>query len=109
MKRKLRVPVRILVALVLGLGLLLSGGISGARAVLNYTSDQYTSNIETSSIDVALVENGNVNPGELLVDLLGDDKVMIAGKQYDESLQVTNNGDINAFVRVTLRKYWKDA
>ena len=64
--------------------------------------------IQTSSIDVALMENGQ-DTEELLVNLLDEDEELTLGKKYDEAISVANTGSIDSYVRVILTKSWKDA
>ena len=96
------------------LALVLLGGstLGGARAALTVESQDYNSQVETYSIEVTLVENGNTveDGGTLLADLLqrNGDKTLKTGKHYDETLAVQNTGGIDAYVRATVYKYWLD-
>ena len=102
--------------LVTAVALLLAGTVTGARAAL-VESETYKSQIETKMVALALNENGKEvaydKAGEhsygedaLLKDLLGSDGTMKIGKDYDEVLTVTNTGEIDQYVRVTIYRYW---
>ncbi|MBQ3802680.1 MAG: hypothetical protein II845_03185 [Oscillospiraceae bacterium] len=94
------------------LALVLLGGstVGGARAALTVESQYYNSQVQTSSIDVALLENGAAVSGEgaLFSKLLGEDESLKIGKKYDESLAVQNTGSISEYVRVSVYQYWMD-
>ena len=96
---------------VLGVCLLLVGGIGGARAALT-ESDYYTAEMTTPKIAVELYENDSkqaVKDGS--TDLLKErfkTETLVPGKVYDETLTVKNTGTAEAFVRITLYKYWTD-
>lgn len=96
------------------LALVLLGGstVGGARAALTIESQDYNSEIGTSHIGVALVENTKRlgDDGKLLGDLLSrnGDTALKTGKHYKEELAVENTGAIDAYVRVTVYKYWLD-
>jgi hypothetical protein len=40
--------------------------------------------------------------------MLGEDEELKLGKSYKEELSVSNTGEINEFVRVSIYKYWLD-
>lgn len=92
---------------VAAVGLLAFGSIGGARAALTY-SDTYTSQLETQDIAVSLLENNTEVEGEdaLLQNL--QTTPIVVGQAYDEVLSARNDGTIDAFVRVTVHKYWED-
>ena len=94
------------------LALVLLGGstVGGARAALTVESQYYNSQVQTSSIDVALLENGTAvsGKGALFSKLLGEDTSLKIGKKYTESLAVQNTGSISEYVRVTVYRYWLD-
>ena len=94
---------------VLGVCLLLVGGIGGARAALT-ESDYYTAEMQTPTIAVELYENDSkqaVKDGstELLKERFKTE-TLVPGKVYDETLTVKNSGTAEAFVRITIYKYW---
>lgn len=112
-------------ALLLGAaGLLLLGSTVGStRAALTYYSENYSAQVDMSSIGVSLLENGETvssrdytsdgaweggTEGTLLTDLLGEGEKITPGKTYDEKLSVANSGNIDTFVRVILTKSWQD-
>lgn len=86
---------------VLGVCLLLVGGIGGARAALT-ESDDYTAEMTAPTIRVELHENN----GEQAVTKLLEGAKIEVGKPYPENLTVKNTGSADAFVRVTIYKYW---
>ncbi|MBE6009930.1 MAG: hypothetical protein E7236_04700 [Lachnospiraceae bacterium] len=88
-------------------GLLALGSVGGARAALTY-SDTYQSQVETQNIAVSLTENGTAVEGDeaLLQDLQSEP--LHAGEMYEENLSASNDGEIDAFVRLTVHKYWED-
>ena len=94
--------------------LLVFGSVGGARAALNLQSDIYESQFETTSINVAITESGEVVSNVMMLSS-GDmvsragnppDKAFKIGKEYDLPLSVTNNGGIDEYVRVTVYQYW---
>ena len=102
--------------LVLALVLLLTGFIGGTRAVLNRESAVYESRIATANIGVCLKEDGTAyasakDSGVMkigakdLVAAAGDREFKI-GKTYELPLSVSNTGNIDEYVRVTVYKYW---
>lgn len=119
-------PVTTITAFALAAVLLLGSGIGGARAALEYYSEDYTSRVQMYDIGVTLVENGsdvayrNYNSSAdgtwssgstaLLANTLADagDTQLKIGKKYPEVITVRNSGTINQFVRVSIVKYWAD-
>ncbi|MCI8402041.1 MAG: hypothetical protein HFI38_08165 [Lachnospiraceae bacterium] len=122
-RKKNRLPVLTMVLFVAAAGLLMFSTIGGARAALTYYSENYTSALEMFHIGVTLNENGNVvsvrdydangnweeKGGSLLERELEEGDVIIPGKKYEEALSVSNSGDIDEYVRVTIYKYWLNA
>lgn len=93
------------------LALVLLGGstLGGARAALTVESQDYNSQVKTSKINVALLENGVEKEGnDKLLSALQSEKPLKIGYPYEEVLTVKNTGDIEEYVRVTVYKYWKD-
>ncbi len=88
------------------------------RANLEVSGGEYTAQISTGQIGVALLENNRVVgysggndevsvQGKILDDLLASDEKTIApGKTYDEILSVKNVGNMEEYVRVILIKRW---
>ncbi len=117
MKRLLSTPIATALLLVLGLALIGYGGINGAQAAPRIVSEYFGAQVELSSIDTILVENGataSTEEGLLGASFLERNGLssptdFVVGKRYDESLNVMNNGDIDEFVRVTVTRYWTDA
>jgi hypothetical protein len=121
-KHKNRMPIVAGVLFALAAVLLLGSTIGGTRAALTYYSENYNSQIEMNHIGVTLNENGSVisqrdytgngswtggTTGELLAGIEEGDGIVL-GKAYPEALTVTNSGDIDTYVRVTITKYWLD-
>lgn len=118
-----KLPMKIRAAALLSASaILLLGSTAGsARAALTYYSENYAAQVTVSNIGVSLSENGetvsrrdyasdgkwNEKSGELLKALQGID--VKPGKSYEERLSVTNSGSIDTYVRVILKKSWKDA
>ena len=104
--------------------LLVGSGVGSARAALTYYSENYSVQMNMQSIGVSLVENDKVvssrdyadedkwegtAEGSLLSNMLGEDEKFTPGKKYGEAISVTNSGNIDTFVRVTITKSWQDA
>lgn len=87
--------------------LLAGGGITGTRAVLNIYSDDQLLGFRTSDQNVSIIENGTAVSGELLSGF--KDKPITPGKKNAETIAAHNNSSVNQFVRIVVRKYWKDA
>lgn len=89
--------------------LFLCGSVIGStRAALTYYSENYMAGINTSKIDVSLMEN-EVETNVLLENMLPEGEELVLGKSYQEELCVVNTGDIDSYVRVILTKSWQDA
>ena len=101
---------------VLGVCLLVVGGIGGAREALTTQSDDLTAEMTTPTIMVELYEkSGQSEEASFICDssepeevgtLLEDLEILPVGEPYPEVLTVKNAGSANAFVRITLYKYW---
>ena len=97
------------IALIAAAVLLFAGGtFTGTRAVLNIFSPEHFLDFGTANQAVVLLENGTA--------VRGDDSMLKAlngavspGKTYDEVITARNNSNANQFVRIVLRKYWRDA
>lgn len=106
--------------------LLAASALGSAQAALTYYSENYSAQMNISSIGVSLMENDqrvsyrdyehqddswNESQGRLLEHLLDDEKEekIIPGKEYREQISVSNSGDIDTYVRVILYKDWQDA
>ena len=87
--------------------LLAGGGITGTRAVLNIYSDDQLLGFRTSDQNVSIIENGTAVSGELLSGF--KDKPITPGKKNAETIAAHNNSSVNQFVRIVVRKYWKNA
>lgn len=127
LKKIITSPVFSIVAVVLAAGLLIFASVTGARAALNVESDDYYAHVELYKTGVSLLENGEIvafrnydadgnwdeTPGDdhigvLLGNMLADGEKLNLGQSYKEELTVSNTGEINEFVRVSILKYWLD-
>lgn len=106
-KKKITAPVVALLVTALILAFAMAGT---AQAALDKKSNVYEANIELTSLDVALVENGQERSGEdtLLKDMIPDGKEFAVGYRYDENLGVKNVGEEPEYVRVSVNRYWVD-
>ena len=95
------------IALIAAAMVLLAGGTyTGTKAVLNIFSPEHFLEFETDSQAVQIQENGNAVTA-LLGGLSGK---IIPGKANREEIRAKNNtSDADQFVRIVVRKYWKDA
>ena len=126
MKKFLRSGRFTAVLFVLAVALILVGSIGGTRAAISSESDVYESQLEVPDIAIALVENGktpetsgnkgagglwSTNYSDLGKNLLKDsgDSQIKLGKSYPLDVAVKNTGAIDAFVRVTIYRYWVDS
>ena len=125
-KKKTSFPVKPTLLLAAAAILLIGSTVGSTRAALTYYSENYSAQMNMSSIGVSLLENGSVvshenytgdgtwdesEKGTLLKNMLGENEKLAPGKSYDEKLSVQNTGSIDTFVRVIITKSWqmKDA
>ena len=96
-------------ALIAAAALLFAGGtFTATRAVLNIFSPEHFLEFETSNQAVRLMENGS--PTGMDNPLLSTLKGKVSpGKSYKEEISARNDCDVSQFVRIVVRKYWKDA
>ena len=122
-RKRILSPAMTAVTFLVGMLLLFSGSIGGARAALTYYSENYTSRVQMYDIGVTLLENGeavswrnfdgekgawNEEQGALLGNMLGEGEKLRLGQAYPEELKVQNTGSIGQYVRVTIYRYWVD-
>ena len=102
--------------------LLSSSTIGGARAARIYGEENYRTDIATTAISTALVEEndgtrekgrsleageeGNGQEFRLLEGMVPAGEKIKPGKKYAEKLSVENTGETDQYVRVTVYKYW---
>ena len=113
----------LLVAAVAAGILLLVSTVGGARAALTIKSDEYEAEFSMYHIGIQLNENDkpvawryyqedawHVDEGSFngTASLLAGIEEFSFGTTYPEVLTVTNNGAIDEYVRVTIRRYWLD-
>ena len=103
-KRAISIPTIVLFAA--AAVLLLFSTIGIARAAL-VSTETYDAELKMQSMGITLLENGSSVSSGLLTSLT--DEKPVPGKKYEEKLSVTNNGAIDAYVRLTIRRYWTDA
>ena len=110
LSKVLRTPATSVVLFALAAVLLLGGGIGAAQSAPRVESNDWGGQVELVDINTSIIENGTEADGVLLADLLerSGDETFKVGKKYDEELAVRNSGDIDEFVRVTVRAYWTD-
>lgn len=92
--------------------LLVVGGISGARAALQFTSRVYEVPLAMEEIGIGILENGEPRDFDtLMLDLIDEEngEEIKPGVTYTENVDVTNNGEIEEYIRVIVYKYWRDS
>lgn len=91
-------------------GILVFAGAALAVGTTLRTSGQFTSDMRTPELSIALLENDNEVSGDdaLLKNLLGDDAALKIGKIYKEELAVANTEDTDQYIRMTVKKYWME-
>ncbi len=106
--KKQRLSVKTIALLAVAALLFAGGGFTATRAVLNIYSPEHFLDFETANQTVVVLENGTAVSGDdsMLTELKG---AISPGKTYDEVIAARNNSDANQFVRIVLRKYWRDA
>ena len=117
MKTIMRSPAFTVALFALAVVLLGFGTVGAVQAAPRIVSGDYRAQVQLSDIETALVENGTVREGNntilVLDELLANnptngvvDKEFKIGKKYGTKLAVRNTGNIDEFVRVTVRAYW---
>ena len=105
-----RTPVVTGLAFAAAIGLLAFSGIGIARALPAIRTNNEVTEIAHDSIGVTLLENGDPSGGTLLGSILSQTKErLVLNYAYSEPLSVRNTGEINEYVRVTVRRYWVGA
>ena len=90
---------------------LLAGSVAGSsRAALTYYNENYQANLEMSAPIGVTITSGALQAGTTgdAGPITTEVKNLVPGKKYPVNLAVENTGDIDAYVRVILRCYWKD-
>lgn len=104
--------------------LLLVATVGGTQAALQVRSNNYYSAFNLDHIGVSLIENeeeiayrkyGDTaesefteQQGQITLKDLNGDKEFLIGKEYPFELKAYNSGGIDEYVRVTIRKYWRN-
>lgn len=97
---------------------LCTGGIMAAKAALNVVSPAYDAELDLAKVmDITILEGS----GDSVSDAGATEAVLNAfkmsdgktvnvspGKVYDETLAIKNNSSRPMYVRMIVRKYWKD-
>ena len=108
-KTILRSPIFTAVLFVVAAVLLVGGTMGAVQAAPRTQSNDFNAQVQLSSVDTAVVENGSVVEGDaLLKNLIGKDPSFKIGKEYDEALAVQNVGSTDQYVRATVLRYWTD-
>ncbi len=105
-KKFIKSPAMLVILFSIAAGLIISGSIGGARAVLEY-SDTYQSQLNLYSIDIRLNDGSGVLLESLKKDLEEKEEKFAVGKHYTEPLTVNNSGTIDEYVRVIVTRYWE--
>lgn len=109
-KTILRSPIFTAALFVLAAVLLLGGTVGAIQAAPRTQSNDFNAQVQLSSVDTAVVENGAVVEGDaLLKNLVGQGETFKIGKEYDEQLAVQNMGSTDQYVRATVLRYWTDS
>ena len=123
MKKIRRSPVVTGLLFLLAVVLLFAGSVGGTQAALQVFSDNYYSVMDTKYIGITLRENGadtssrvygdtaasgfkEKQDGNLVLKKLEDDPSFRIGKKYPFVITAVNSGDIDAYLRITIYKYW---
>ena len=107
-KTILRSPIFTAVLFVVAAVLLVGGTVGAVQAAPRTQSNDFNAQVQLSSVDTAVVENGDVVEGDnKLLSGLKSETIKI-GKEYDEVLAVKNTGSTNQYVRATVLRYWTD-
>ena len=93
--------------LVIAILLFAAAGVTGVRAMLNIQSQDYIAEFELSNLNITLME-GNEPVTDQTLKLPALNGTYKPGYAYDEVIKARNDGDINVFLRINLRKYWGD-
>lgn len=112
------------VLFILMVSLVLSATVGATYASVSYLSSTYGPEVSMQDIGISLLENGEkvswrdynrntddvweTGSGILFANMLGGDKEVVVGKQYQEAFSVENSGTINEWVRVNIIVYWED-
>ncbi|MBQ9015961.1 MAG: hypothetical protein IJ109_07530 [Firmicutes bacterium] len=106
-KNKFKFTKRTASVLVIAILLFAAAGVTGVRAMLNIQSQDYIAEFELSNLNITLMEGDQaVSNQELKLPALNG--TYKPGYRYDEVIKARNDGDINVFLRINIRKYWGD-
>ena len=96
----------------LAIVLLGASTVGSARAALQYQSDIIVSEFAMKEIHIAITDGeDSIAKNGLVRYMLGlsesDPLTFLAGKKYSKDVYITNDGEIDEYMRVVVRKYWK--
>lgn len=86
--------------------LMTTGGFWGARAALNAVSPNGDATLETNAIDIDVV--GADDKALDTENIMSDVEKLVPGRNYDKGIKVQSKA-ADAYVRIVVQKYWKDA
>ena len=110
MKKFLSSPAVTAAFFVLGVALILFGAVNAILAAPKIQSSDYKAQMTLSHVKTELIENeqGVEGDGKMLVNLLPAGKGFEFGTEYKEEIKAKNNGDVDEYVRIKIRKFWTD-
>ena len=110
MKKFLSSPAVTAAFFVLGIALILFGGVSAILAAPKIQSGDYKAQMTLSHLKTELLENENEadGDGKLLANFLPEGQSCHFGQSYKEEIKAKNNGDVDEYVRIKIRKFWTD-
>lgn len=104
---------------------LAGSSVGGARAALTYYSENYTSRVAMDNIGITILEGGerlswrdysdksdgtwDWSWGVLSFDSKDTGDFINIGRVYPEALSLKNTGDVDAYMRVIVTRFWEDA
>ena len=96
----------------LAIVLLGASTVGSARAALQYQSDFIVSEFGMKEIHITITDGeDSIAKNGLVRYMLGlsesDPLTFLAGKKYSKDIYITNDGEIDEYMRVVVRKYWK--
>lgn len=111
MKKFLSSPAVTAAFFVLGIALILFGGVSAILAAPKIQSGDYKAQMTLTHLKTELLENEHEadGDGKLLGGILTEENKSVRfGYAYKEEIKAKNNGDVDEYVRIKVRKFWTD-
>ncbi len=84
--------------------LLIISTVGTTQAAITYYSEDYVADVDVPNVGVALLENGKE-----VTTIMGDIKDFTLGETYPEILTAKNTGNSEGYIRVIVKKHWKNA